>query len=116
MFLTAVVAGTLVEVVAAWLDLWRYSPGYVVVLNIALFFGGAMTAVAAMLRSCHPLWSLLAGSLLGYGYEWLNLLGLHWWQFPEGKLFCLRGDHWIAGGLALGWGIVPLVLRVLWRK
>jgi hypothetical protein len=116
LFLVALAAGAITEALAAGFDLWRYSPRYLAALNIVLFFGLIMTAVAVGLRSAHPLWSYLAGVLLGYGYEWLNLRALHWWHFPNDTLLCLRGDHVIAAALAIGWGVVPLTLRLLWRK
>ena len=115
MFLTALVVGTVVEMIAAILNLWVYSPRSLVVLNVTLFFGIIMSSIAALLHSRHPMWSYTGGFIVGYGYEWLNIAVLHWWRFPDDRLLCFYGVPTIAFVVALGWGAVALVLRLVWR-
>ena len=114
-FLTALAVGTLAEIIAAVLNLWVYSPRFMVVLNVTLFFGVIMSSIAALLHSRHPVLSYVAGFIVGYGYEWLNIVVLHWWHFPDNRLLGFHGVPTIAFVIALGWGSVALVLRLVWR-
>ena len=114
-FLAALAVGTVVEIVAAVLHLWVYSPRFLVALNVVLFFGLVMSGTAAVLQSRHPAFSYVAGFLLGYGYEWLNITVLHWWHFPDDRLLCFQGLPVIAFVVALGWGAVASGLRFIWR-
>jgi len=115
MFLAALATGTVVEIIASTFDLWVYSPRFVVVLNVTLFFGVVMSSLAALLHARHPVLSYFAGFVVGYGYEWLNIGVLHWWRFPDNRLLWFEGVPTITFVVSLGWGAVALGLRLLWR-
>jgi hypothetical protein len=114
-FLAALVVGTVVEIIASVLNLWVYSPRFLVVLNVTLLFGIIMSSIAALLRSRHAILSYIVGFVVGYGYEWINVALLHWWHFPDNRLLCFHGVPTIAFVVALGWGTVALGLRLIWR-
>lgn len=55
----------------------------------------------------------LIGFLLGYIYEWANLIKLNWWYFPKDRFLFFKGKQGCALAVSVLWALVPVIISLL---
>ncbi len=108
--LIGMLLGLFTELGAWGLGLWVYRQSQTSVLNVILMFGLVMGSIASLVPSIGIAPAYWLGFAAGLAYEVLNLRVLKWWYFPGERLLFLRGHTAIVIGLAILWGILPVVI------
>ena len=112
-YLIAVVVGIAAETAARAGRLWLYRKPINPVINVIVVFGLVMGGLSLAVPALGHLPVFLLAWAMGYGYEQLNFLVLHWWDFPGDRFLMFEGRQACAVAVGVLWGLTPLVVHRL---
>ena len=107
--IACLILGVLTEGLAYWQKLWIYDPWWLRVVGIVVVYGLLFGWLSTAVGSYPAGWRFAAGALAGVLYEGSNLLWLHLFTFPNGRLLFLRSPTAIILGAGIPWGLAPLL-------
>ncbi|MGJ3254775.1 MAG: hypothetical protein ACFE0K_00470 [Alcanivorax sp.] len=102
-----IVIGSIGELLASRLSLWKYKSPWLAIGNIVVMFGIFCGGIALIFDS--HIARFTAGFTFGLIYEVLNSSVLHAWSFSSGRLRSINISTLVIV-LAVAWGTVPLLI------